>query len=182
MTCEKVVVKKDHRFYWKLTFFVKSTFLLKKLLNGWFHGNFWARSRFICSTFFIALWIGQTVRKIRNFTLHGNFFVKIAYFYLDRLDLICWFHGIFVTMNFWNFRNHQCIMFCGYLKEFGMKTFMIDKWSEQAFPVYDMQNFEFSKSVHVKLEKPKKNPERFERTKVFPHIFVTRNAIPLYAI
>ena len=80
---------------------------------------------------------------------------------------------------------------------------MIDKWSKQAFPVYDMQNFEFSKSVHAvhvklenrpphtphsevnRMEKPKKKKkknERFERTKVFPHIFVTRNAITLYAI
>ena len=47
-------------------------------------------------------------------------------------------------------------MFCGYLKEFGMKKIHDDKWSKQVFPVYEMQKFEISKSVHVNLEKLKK--------------------------
>ena len=40
--------KHDHCFCGKFkTFSVKSTFLLKKLVKSWFHGNFWAWSRFI---------------------------------------------------------------------------------------------------------------------------------------
>ena len=40
--------KYDHCFLRKIYIFsVKSTTLLKKLLKRWFHGNFWAWSRFI---------------------------------------------------------------------------------------------------------------------------------------
>ena len=52
--CHKVTVWKsrkkhdhDHCFYGKINIFsVRSTFLLKKLLKSWFHGNFWTWSRF----------------------------------------------------------------------------------------------------------------------------------------
>ena len=47
-TVWKSCKKHDHHLNWKIIIFsVKSTFLLKKLLKSWFHGNFWAWSRFI---------------------------------------------------------------------------------------------------------------------------------------
>ena len=47
-TVWKIRQKQDHSFDGKFNiFFVKSTFLLKKLLKSSFHGNFWAWSRFI---------------------------------------------------------------------------------------------------------------------------------------
>ena len=48
ITVWKSAIKRDHDFYGKINIFsVKSTFLLKKLLNSWFHEKKFAWSRFV---------------------------------------------------------------------------------------------------------------------------------------
>ena len=73
--------KHDHHFYGKIAIFsVKSTVLLKKLLKSWFHGNFWAWSRFI------VLFHTVCVRpKFRNFHI-VEFWFYAKLFFCKRFD------------------------------------------------------------------------------------------------
>jgi len=87
-------------------FIIKSTFLKKKSLKSWFHGNFWARSRFI------VLWKNDKFCATQFFS-SNQFTVKFfrrALIWRKKLrncaSKIPWFpHTLWSTMwKLWNFR------------------------------------------------------------------------------